>query len=433
MREHMTLAVVIVSATVYCAAAAGSPQREIDELRERAERLDRAGREEEAGRLRREIAEREGEGDRQECRDEEEGREEQLPPEIRELAEKMEHLLREADRAEESDDGQRADRLREEAERAERRIDQFHARREHGRMERELTALRRRAKRIKDEGDAVPGELVANMHRIEIDMASLRLDRAEEELRGMFEKADRLAEKGRDEEAREIHRAADKKAAVLKKKRMEIDRRRMELIKKRIHGLHAAARRAKEEGREDEARDLAAEAEQIDHHLRREMEERTFFAEIDRMRSRFRRMLKEADDLEKNGHVDEAERLRREAADLECEIDRRMAAREREHAEREMRDLRAAAEERQRAGEHEKADQLRREAAEIARDREERRPREHAGAPAGELHREIEHLRRQVERLESEVGELRRELDRRPEHRGREGEPPPPPPRGPEI
>lgn len=236
------------------------------------------------------------------------------------------------------------------------------------------------------------------------------------EIRGLLEKAEHLHREGMADRAHELRRQAEKMKAELHEHRRQTEEGNLAEVKERIVHLRELAGEAKKKGQLDKAEHLWEESKHLESALKREVEERDAGRHGGEMEEKIHHMLREAEELERHGHKDEAHQLRNKAEQMIAEIHKHHQKAgvedELEKMEMEIRELRELARREKAAGRGEKAEAISREAEELKNhlleiiEKREQGECDEEGEGDDE-HEGLEEIEGELERLRDEVNELR--------------------------
>lgn len=259
------------------------------------------------------------------------------------------------------------------------------------------------AKRLRAEAEELERELARGFE--EMEMAE-HIEKMHHKIVELKEAAERAEREGHHDEASELHKNAERIAGEIEANRREIEDRKLHEVDKRIGHLRRMAEEVEERGEKEHARELWAEAEELERSLKREIERREIGKHLEEMHHRVTELKEAAENAEREGHHDEAGELHEEARRLAMEIDE-TAHREKAHdMEREIEHLHALAREAKEAGKHDKAEAIFAEAEQMKRHLAERiEPQENREHKEG-LESQIEMLRDEVHRLRDDIEKL---------------------------
>ena len=257
-------------------------------------------------------------------------------------------------------------------------------------------------------------------HKIHIEMAA-----AEVEVQQILAEARHLGEEGHHEEAHELEAQAERQAAALNQRRRVMEEHELDQERQRSGHLREKAEAAKREGRPDEAHHLWTEAEAVEKRLAHALERREKRTHIEEMERKVHHMFQEAEELERQGRRDKAHALRAQAEELAQEVHAHMRNAEGsalEQAEREIMELRAQSERAEKEGRIEEAKQLWKQAAHMEEELKAHMHEHERHAPLPHMHERLQELQeaieiaarqgreREVEELREEARELEREM-----------------------
>ena len=181
-------------------------------------------------------------------------------------------------------------------------------------------------------------------------------------------------------------------------------------LREKIGRMMREAGELKEAGNEAQARELMEQVGQLMREAKEAAQARGAEPrEGGELRDRLEAMEGRIKELRREGRVEEAERLEREAREFMQQSQWKERPAERptgEEAQRRMHHLRVAAENLRAAGLHEQAEQLMRQAERMMASPEVRRPDAERDAPVRELAEAMRRLNQRVERLEQALKKL---------------------------
>jgi len=223
------------------------------------------------------------------------------------------------------------------------------------------------------------------------------------------EAARRAKAEGRHDEAAELHEEATRIAEEIETRARKRQDRVPPELAQRLEELHLMAGQAKERGEFDKADQLLAEAEEIERELRSRPERTKAPPHLEDIERRLAEFKETAQRAEREGRHEEAARIRDEAHKFAMEVEK--AARRDKMAEvgRQIDHLNAMAAEAKKAGQHEKAKGILREAKELQRRQKSKLEPVRQGPNVKELQHQIQMLREEVGRLRMDLDMLRRD------------------------
>jgi tetratricopeptide (TPR) repeat protein len=210
------------------------------------------------------------------------------------------------------------------------------------------------------------------------------MDRAHRELAEIKEAIGRAEREGRWEEAAELRRNAERLIGQFRPPERGPQMGGPEEAKERIERLRDEARRAKEQGRFEEAERLWNEAQGLEMKMGHEYEIRRISEQVEARRDKAAALREQAERAEREGRLDEARMQRQKAENIEREAEEGIRKAERVKAEARLKEFGGP-------------------------------PMEPGPRPQdGELMRVVEELKREVKRLRQEMNELRGRMGDRP-------------------
>lgn len=184
-------------------------------------------------------------------------------------------------------------------------------------------------------------------------------------------------------------------------------------MKEQIERLRNQAREVEAAGREDEARRLREEAEDIQMKMQTELEIRNMTSHLEAVRGKEAELRQQSQRAKSEGRYEEAKDLWEKAGDVERQSGDAKGKIERFKVESQLKHVRMMAERAEKQGNMEKAEALSREAREL--EQRLQGPMLKPGPEKGgdELPRVVDELRQEVKRLRQEMEELRNQVRQR--------------------
>jgi len=241
------------------------------------------------------------------------------------------------------------------------------------------------------------------------------VDPMQRELMEIKEAIGRAEREGRHEQAADLRNRAEQLMNEMRSRQKgpQKEEQPFREMKERIEQLQNQAREAQGAGREDEARRLREEAEDVEMKMQAEREIGNMAAHAEALHGKMMELRKQAQQAEREGRRDEAADRSQKAGDIERQVDDTKRKIERFKMESQLKHMHMMAERAEKRGDMEKAEALAREARELEQGLQGRGPEQGPKMGGDELPRMVEELRQEVKRLRQEMEEMRKQTSER--------------------
>jgi hypothetical protein len=238
------------------------------------------------------------------------------------------------------------------------------------------------------------------------------VDPTQRELMEVKEAIGRAEREGQNEKAADLRARAEQLMNEMRSrdKGPQKEGREFPEMKEQIERLQNQAREAQAAGREDEARRLREEAENVEMKMQTEREIQDRLAHIEAMGGKVGALRKQS---ERDGRPDEARAQWEKADEIERQIGQAKRDIERFKIESQLKHVHMMAERAEKQGDMDKAEALARETRELKQHLEGFGPQEGPQMRGDELPRMVEELRQEVKRLRQEMEELKKQVRER--------------------
>jgi len=161
-------------------------------------------------------------------------------------------------------------------------------------------------------------ELQRNMEReFELPPAAPQMEQMNAKLTELKEAAERAEQEGQHDKAAQLREKAKGMAKEIEIHQQELQEGKRIEPKEQLGRLEKMAREAEERGEKDKARNLRAEAKKLERDFAREPGQRERAGQIKEVQARLAELREAAQRAQREGRLDEATELRKEAEELE--------------------------------------------------------------------------------------------------------------------
>lgn len=273
--------------------------------------------------------------------------------------------------------------------------------------------LRRKAEEL--EQMAPRGPMPEKGSRRMIGVGLGPVDPMQRELIEIKEAIGRAELEGRREQAQDLRRRAEQLANEMRSREPKPGMKELESreLRERIERLQGQAREAAAAGREQEARRLREEAEAVEVKVKIQVEARSMAAKLEAMRGKAAELREQSKRAKGEGRYEEAGELWEKAENIERECNAGTQKIERFKVESQLKYVRMLADRAEKRGELDKAEDLARQARELEQLLDSPKLKADPEKGGDELPRLVEELRREVKRLRGEMEELKKQVRQR--------------------